>query len=90
MREISFEVFRVGLSLLFFILSLLGNATYGGGVRGIQQLICIAMGTDGSADTLPFYGEEVLPHQSTLVDWESRNDGRRHPDFHTVSPLCYK
>lgn len=34
--EIISEAFRgVGLSLLFFILSLLGNATYGGGVRGI-------------------------------------------------------
>ncbi|MCJ1298608.1 hypothetical protein MMC08_001398, partial [Hypocenomyce scalaris] len=30
--KISFELFRVGLSLLFFILSLLGNATYGGGI----------------------------------------------------------
>lgn len=34
--EVISEAFRgVGLSLLFFILSLLGNATYGGSVRGI-------------------------------------------------------
>lgn len=66
----------LGLSLLFFILSLLGNLTYGAGVSDIPS--CTINWTQANSvdiDSVSFYGEGVFPHQSPMVDWIAGNYG---------------
>jgi hypothetical protein len=80
--------FLSGLSLLFFILSLLGNLTYGAGVSltqfrptpGRQSLTM-------DKDPLPFYREGILPHKPPMADWFLGNNGRRCGHLHSIPYL---
>ena len=62
-----------GLSLLFFLLSLIGNLTYGGGVSAF----CHDRGIDCSTapDTVPFNGNPLRFHKSTMAYWLARHNG---------------
>jgi hypothetical protein len=61
-----------GLSLLFFMLSLLGNATYGAGVSlctiSSKSLLTLP-------DSVPLFGERLPSHKPSVVDWVSRHHG---------------
>lgn len=66
----------LGLSLLFFILSLLGNLTYGAGVSDTASYtITLTQANSVDIDSLPFYREGIFPHQSPMVDWIAWNYG---------------
>ena len=64
----------LGLSLLFFILSLMGNLTYGAGVSDTAS--CTVDWTQANGvdiDSLPFYRERIFPHQSPMAYWIAGN-----------------
>jgi hypothetical protein len=69
-----------GLSLLFFMLSLLGNATYGAGVSLTSAIPYFCELQLTSIDPLPLTRERVPHHQLALVDWLAWNygGGRNH------------
>jgi hypothetical protein len=72
-----------GLSLLFFMLSLLGNATYGAGVslsksKGIAEVLI-------HLDHLPLSRKRVHPYQPSLAHRFSRYYRRGHDHIHTIS-----
>ena len=64
-----------GLSLLFFLLSLLGNATYGAGVSINPFIVLQSKLTAYFADPVPLRRAAVLPHKPAMVNWLSRYDG---------------
>lgn len=74
-----------GLSLLFFMLSLLGNATYGAGVslnvHSTERLITKV------ADPLPLPGKRIPPHQSPLAHRLTGHHGRRRHYIRAVSRI---
>jgi solute carrier family 66 (lysosomal lysine-arginine transporter), member 1 len=55
-----------GLSLLFFILSVIGNGTYGAGVCILFEVL-LETRADFDIDPLPLRRAPVLPHQPTLA-----------------------
>jgi hypothetical protein len=63
-----------GLSLLFFMLSLLGNATYGAGV-GSSIVYILTRSLLTSADPLSLSREGILPHQPPLAHRLARYNG---------------
>lgn len=65
-----------GLSLLFFMLSVLGNLTYGAGVSVLSGCCQGSVADQLSTDSLPLAGEGVCHDQSTLAHWISGHDGR--------------
>ncbi|MBZ6374588.1 MAG: PQ-loop repeat-containing protein [Kocuria palustris] len=66
----------LGLSLLFFILSLLGNLTYGAGVSDTASCtINWAQANGMDIDSLPLYRERIFPHQSSMANWIAGNYG---------------
>jgi hypothetical protein len=71
-----------GLSLLFFMLSLLGNATYGAGVSHTFQNCSTRSLT--KLDPFPFRRERILPHQPPLADRLARHHGRGRDHLHPV------
>ena len=59
------ELTNQGLSLLFFMLSMLGNLTYGASVCGnIVGYVSIA----NSVDFASFYRTSILPQEPTMAD----------------------
>lgn len=72
-----------GLALLFFLLSLIGNLTYGAGVSQNdardKSLVLIAV------DPVPLRRKGLLPHQPPLVDWVPRHDRGRCHHLHSIS-----
>lgn len=69
-----------GLSLLFFMLSLLGNATYGAGVSKKisweKKKEKSRFADENIADFVPLAREGVLHDESALVDWVAGHYGR--------------
>lgn len=72
-----------GLSLLFFLLSLLGNLTYGAGVSQREQK-AIQARANQHADSLPLDRKAVRSHELALVDRIIGNHGGRCHHFHPV------
>ena len=64
-----------GLSLLFFLLSLLGNATYGAGVSVDPCILLCPTLMAYLADLVSLRPAAVLPHKPALAYWLSRYHG---------------
>lgn len=64
-----------GLSILFFLLSLLGNITYGAGVSILHLLSDFL--AYRSIDSLPFHGKNICSCKSPLVDRKPGDNGTR-------------
>jgi len=80
-----------GLSLLFFALSLLGNATYGAGVSKVlahaHRCCWVLRLTVWRVDPLPLRRKAVLPRQPAMADWFAGYNGRRCGHFCAVFRL---
>lgn len=82
----------IGLSLLFFILSLMGNLTYGAGVS-----LPIYHNSHDShkprliktffIDHLPLHRKELYCDQCPMADWLARHHGRRRDHLRAVPTL---
>jgi uncharacterized protein with PQ loop repeat len=74
-----------GLSLLFFLLSLMGNLTYGAGVSltGVFDVKGMT-DADDSLDHVPLCRRSVHHHQSALAHRFAGNYGRRRHHFRPV------
>lgn len=74
-----------GLSLLFFILSVLGNLTYGAGVSPPPSLRTLILAN--GIDPLPLHREKLHNRKSPLANRLAGHHGRGRGDFHTVPAL---
>lgn len=82
----------LGLSLLFFILSLMGNLTYGAGVSSIFYSGYSLIHNRGLTsvplpDPLPLYRKRLCGNQSPMVDRVARHHSRGCHNFRTVPPV---
>ncbi|KAH9827263.1 vacuolar membrane PQ loop repeat protein [Teratosphaeria destructans] len=75
-----------GLSLLFFLLSLVGNGTYGASVSIFTFSLALSL-ADPSVDSVPFRGEAVLSHEPAVVDRQSGHDGGRRGHLRSILRL---
>lgn len=75
-----------GLSLLFFMLSLLGNATYGAGVSHSTATFCIVCALT-TLDPVSLRRAGLLPHQPALAHRLAGHHGRGRNHLHPVPRL---
>ena len=76
-----------GLAVLFFILSLAGNLTYGAGVSFSSRRANLRGFTLIRTDPISLHLERLLINKFTMAYWILRDNRRRCIDFCTISNL---
>ena len=74
-----------GLAVLFFILSLAGNLTYGGGVSFSSRCANLRESTLIRTDPISLHLERLLINKFTMAYWILRDNRRRRIDICAIS-----